>query len=141
MLSQLRNDLDTVQNSGGAYLKKTLTVAYTDLTVDTTDGTQSFNLGTALPAGAVPVGAQVNLATSYVGNAAPSVDIGIAGGHEIAQTFNAAGTTGKYAKYPAAAKYSGAQLTALFTPASGHKLMSQSSAGSVTIDVFYFIAF
>lgn len=145
MINQLRGDLDTlkatVDAAGALYTKRTLTVGFADLTIDTTDGTQSFNLGAVLPAGAVPVGVQINLATAYVGLAAPTVDVGIAGGAELANDFNCAGSTGKYFKPPTAAKYSGAQLTALFTPASGKKLHTDSSAGSVTFDVFYFVAF
>ncbi len=145
MINQLRGDLDALTatvNAGGAlYTKKTVTVAFGDFTADTADLAQSFNIGTVLPAGAIPVGAQVNLATAFVGLAAPKLDVGIASGTELANQFNTAGATGKYFKPPTAAKYSGAQLTAVFTPASGKKLKTDSSAGSVTIDVFYFVAF
>ncbi len=145
MLGQIRHDLDstmaTVGGGGTLYTKKTLTVAFGDFTADTADLAQSFNLGTALPAGAIPVGVQVNLTAAFVGLAAPKVDVGVASGTTLVNQFNCAGSTGKYMKAPASATYSGAQLTAVFTPASGKKLVTDSSAGSVTIDVFYFTAF
>jgi hypothetical protein len=123
-------------------LKVELTVTKADLTVDTTDGTQSFNLGAALPTGAIPFAAHARITTAFTGLAAPTVDVGISSGHTIADNFDTTQTAGRYTLgEPGAGSYSGAQLTAVFTPASGKKLHTDSSAGSVTFDVYYFTAF
>lgn len=115
-----------------------LTVNYTDLTVDTTDGTQTINFASALPAGAIPLAAQVNIATPFAGQAAPTVDIGLSGGHHIAQAFDSTQAAGKYVVgAPASGAYDGGQLSAKFTPASGKKLKSNSSAGKLTITVWH----
>lgn len=121
---------------------RTLTVAYTDLTVDTTDGTQTINLGSALPAAAVPVVAQITIGTPFAGAAAPTMDVGISGGHEIKQSFDTTQSAGRFVPAtPAAAQYDAVQLTLKFTPASGQKLKSGSSAGSLNVTVYFFVAY
>lgn len=116
-----------------------LTVAYTQLTVDTTNGTQSFNLGAALPAGAIPVAAQVQISTPFAGLAAPTIAIGVSGGTSIASAFDTTQSAGKYVlAHPGAAQYDAAQLTVVFTPQSSEKLHTNTSAGALTVTVWFF---
>lgn len=120
----------------------THTVNYTDLTVDTTNGTQTINLGAALPVGAIPVAAQIQIATPFAGAAAPTMDVGIAGGNQLKSAFDTTQAAGRYVPgAPAAGQYDGAQLTLKFTPATGQKLHTGSSAGSLTVSVYYFAAY
>ena len=121
---------------------RALTVAYTDLTVDMTDGTQTINLGAVLPVAAVPVAAQVTIGTPFAGVAAPTMDVGVAGGAQIDSAFAAVQSAGRYVlPLVTDAQYDGAQLTLKFTPASGQKLKSGSSAGSLNVTVYFFVAY
>jgi hypothetical protein len=116
------------------------TLLYSDFTVDSTDGTQTFSrAGLLLPAGAVPVKCQIQVNTPFAGAAAPTMDVGLSASTQFSSAFDCTQSAAKYVQgAPAAAVYSGAQITLKFTPASGQKLKSGSSAGSLTVTVWYF---
>lgn len=138
----------------GTLQKKTVTVTDADLTGGVDGTADTINVGTALPAGAMVVAVLLTLDTQFTGGgaAAETVDVGWSGALEaLVKDFDAFGSTAGGAEYskgasagtllpngPVAA--SGKQILATFTP-DGSTKGTDFTAGSLTIDVFYFVAF
>lgn len=129
--------------------KKTVTI---DATVvgdtDSNGVAATVNVGTALPTGAVVVGAAVTVDTLFSGGALASatLDVGVSGtagafitGMDVFTGADTGVRTGDFGTAPTGC-YSGLQVIATLDPDNGEKI-SAATAGSVTIDVFYFVAF
>lgn len=129
-----------------ALAKKEQRIQHTDLTNAVNGATQAINIGTALPANAVVLAAQVNIATLFSGGGASAVKLDV-GGTDIdaigAQhdVFTGA-ATGALTLTPAGVhtrgKFSSEQLVATFTPDGGHNL-DGLTAGDLTVTVWYSI--
>ena len=123
--------------------KKTVTIGHADLTDAVNGEAQVINIGTALPANAVVLAHEVNVATLFSGGSASAVKLDVGGTTADAivsqqDVFTGADTgalslrTGTHAQ----GKFSSEQLVATFTPDGGHTLAGLS-AGSLTITVWY----
>jgi hypothetical protein len=124
--------------------KRTVTIGEADLTEGGNGVAQVLNIGAVLPANAVVLAAEVDIATLFSGGGATSVklDIGgtaataIANQHDV---FTGA-ATGALTPTPAGVhqrgKFSAEQLVATFTPSGGHSLLNLT-AGSLTITVWF----
>lgn len=133
----------------GTLQKKTVTIGQADLTDAVNGEAQAINIDTALPANAIVVAALITLTTQFTGGSASAVamDIGWSGATEaVVKDFDAFGATAG-AEYTQGATSvhqpvvgNAKQLIATFTPDGGHTLLALT-AGALTIDVFYFVAF
>jgi hypothetical protein len=134
----------------GTLQKKTVTIGQADLTDAVNGEAETEAIGTALPAGAIVVAAVITLTTAFSGGGAASVtvDVGWSGSAEaVIKDFDALGSTAAGAKYTQGATSvhhpvtaSAKSLIATFTPDGGANLAALT-AGAMTIDVFYFVAF
>lgn len=113
--------------------------AYTD--VSTAALTRTLSLGSALPANARIIGREILVGTAFSGTlvSAVAIDIGLAGGSEIAVgasvfTGAAAAQSGVDGANPTGS-YGGQQITVKFTAIGA--LLSALASGSITIRVFY----
>jgi len=113
----------------------------------------AFNLGPAMPANAVLLDMQFNLATLLTGGGETGTTIEIHGGTDAAGTLQAttlvnltSGTVGPYASFGGSnpgtnpyAKRGGQQLKATLTQAGG--TLAGLTAGAFNIDIYYAIVF
>lgn len=130
-------------------LKKTVIIDATVVGDADTNGTAAtVNVGTALPAGAIVLAAQVTATTLFSGGslASATLDVGFAGNTtkliSAMDVFTGAATGIRFGDQGAnpTGPYSAKQIIATLTPDGGEKI-SAATAGSVTIDIFYAIAF
>ena len=131
----------------GTLAKKTVTVLYTTFTA-TADGVdENENVGTALPAGAFLVGSKYTINTPFVGAGVATLTMIVGMSGDTNGVIEAVDILGD-----AAAQYSGVQGTSMQTLQSGTQLVAnfdpdnasgldELTAGSVTIDVYYFVTF
>jgi len=129
-----------------ALAKKEVTIGHADLTEAANGVTQAINIGTALPANAIVLRAEVNIATLFSGGGASACKLDI-GGTDIdaiaaqMDVFTGA-ATGALTPTPAgvhqAGKFSAEQLVATFDVDAGHALLGLD-AGALTITVWYSI--
>lgn len=126
--------------------KRTVTVTHADLTEAVNGTAQLINIGAALPADAIVLGSEVNIATLFSGGGATAVklDIGgtdddaIAAQHDVFTGANTGALTPTPAGVHREGKFSSQQLKAKFTPDAGHSLLNLT-AGDLTITVWYSI--
>ncbi len=134
----------------GTMQKKSVTVLFSDL-IDPDDGdAQDVNVGTALPAGAMVVGARYTVNTPFAGAGLATLTMMVGKSGDTNGVIEAVDILGD-----AAAQYQGTlgtmmvngpslqsevQLVANFDPDASAGL-DELTAGSVTIDVYYFVAF
>lgn len=130
--------------AGITIAKRTVRVQHTDLTDAVNGEAQVVNIGAALPANAVVLGSEVNIATLFSGGSASAVKLDIGGTNADAiaaqmDVFTGA-ATGALTPTPAGVhthgKFSSEQLVATFTPDGGHTL-DGLDAGDLTITVWY----
>lgn len=123
--------------------KRTVTIGEADLTDAVNGEAQAINIGAVLPAGAVVIGHEVNVATLFSGGGATAVKLDVGGTLATAivnqqDVFTGAATgalsprTGAHAQ----GKFSAEQLKATFTPDGGHNLAALT-AGALTITVYF----
>ncbi len=131
-------------------LKKSVTVLYSDL-IDGDDGdAQDVNVGTALPAGAIVLGARYTINEVFAGAGVATLTMIVGKSGDANGVIEAVDIFGD-----AAAQYQGTlgtmmtsgpslqseeQIVANFDPDASAGL-DELTAGSVTIDVYYFAAF
>ena len=146
--TQVKTDLDAHDASISATValqKRTVTVTEADLTDAVNGEAQAVNVGAVLPANAVVLAHEVNVATLFSGGGATAVKLDLGGTSTTAivnqmDVFTGAATgalsprTGEHAQ----GKFSAQQLVATFTPDAGHNL-NALTAGSVTITVWFSI--
>lgn len=143
--------LDATQTSDAApaiaavLQSRTAQITYADLTSAVNGEAQAINIGAALPANAVVVGHEVNVATLFSGGSATAVKLDVGGTtatHIVSQmdVFTGAATgalsprTGAHAQ----GKFSAQQLKANFTPDAGHTL-DGLTAGDLTVTVWFHV--
>lgn len=119
--------------------RRTLTITTADLTASA--GSQSIDIGAALPAGACVIGAWLALATTFSGGGASSctADLGVKGGDtdsliDGADLFTAAGEISSPAGVLPAGHY-GAITPAVVIAADVN--VDTLTAGSVTVNILY----
>lgn len=135
----------------GTILKKTLTVPFNHATLlaEGDDGDAvDINVGTALPAGAFLVASRYQVTTPFVGAGLATLTMKVGYAGDVDGVIEAVDILGD-----AAAQYGGVQGTAMGPQlASAKQLVAnfdpdnaagldELTAGSVTIDVYYFVAF
>lgn len=132
----------------GTLQKKSVTIDYTDFTA-TADGVdENVNIGTALPAGAILVGAKYTINTPFVGAGLATLTMIAGYSGDTNGVFEAVDILGD-----SAAMYGGTlgtamgpqladakQLVANFDPDNAGGL-DELTAGNITIDVYYFVTF
>jgi len=132
----------------GTIQKRTVTVDYTDFTA-TADGVdESINVGAALPANAVLVAAKYTINTPFAGAGVATLTMIVGYSGDTNGVFEAVDIFGD-----SAANYGGTlgtamgpaladskQLVANFDPDSSAGL-DELTAGNITIDVYYIVAF
>lgn len=116
-----------------------LTLGFASLT--DADGSQSFNVGAVLPAGAVVIGHAVNVTQAFTDGAAGDfdLDIGVAGTlTSIVNDMDLSPTGKKYGPLGARAggRYDGEQILATVR---ANVNLNTSTAGSAVIEVFYVV--
>lgn len=132
-------------DAGIGVVKRTVTIGHADLTDAVAGEAQVINIGAVLPANAVVLAHEVNVATLFSGGSVSAVKLDVGGTDADAivsqmDLFTGAATgalsprTGVHAQ----GKFSAEQLIATFTPDGGHTLLALT-AGSVTITVWYFV--
>jgi hypothetical protein len=145
-LQQIYDDLsalDTGVAAGVGLQKRTVTIGQADLTDAVNGEAQAINVGAVLPANAVILAHEVNVATLFSGGGATAVKLDIGGSSTTAivdqmDVFTGAATgalsprTGAHAQ----GKFSAEQLVATFTPDGGSALLGLT-AGSLTITVWF----
>jgi len=128
---------------GKALGKKTVRIQHSDLTDAVNGHAQVVNIGTILPANAVILAHEVNIATLFSGGSVSAVklDVGATDPDAIisqmdvftgAETGALAPRTGVHPQ----GKFSAQQLVATFTPDGGHTLLALT-AGDLTITIWY----
>ncbi len=129
--------------AGAPLAKRTVTIGHADLTSAVNGEAQAINVGDVLPANAVVIAHEVNVATLFSGGSASAVvlDLGGTDVDAIVSDLNVftGSTTGALSPRTgvhAQGKFSGEQLVATFTPDAGHTLAGLS-AGALTITVWY----
>src|SRR5258708_521859 len=129
------------QGGAGVVFKKTVTIGEALLTQAVNGTAQAINIGTALPANAVVVGHEVNIATLFSGGGATAVKLDVGGtdvqGVVKQQDVFTGATTGKTSLRTGNSPQgtvSAQQLVATFTPDAGHTLLALT-AGSLTVTV------
>lgn len=135
--------LDASVSAGVALQKRTVIVTEADLTDAVNGEAQAVNVGAVLPANAVVLAHEVNVATLFSGGGATAVKLDVGGTSSTAivnqmDVFTGAATgalsprTGAHAQ----GKFSAQQLVATFTPDAGHTLAGLT-AGSLTVTVWF----
>lgn len=132
----------------GAVQKQSATVTHADLTDAVNGEAQVVNLGAALPANAVLLGHQTDLAASFTGGGATAVKLDIGGTDPkgIVDQYDVFGTAPEVASpgyqhhtlhgNHMQGDYGGQQLVATFTPDGGHTLLGLT-AGGITATFYY----
>ncbi len=134
----------------GTLQKKTLTQLYSAFTATADNTPEDVNVGTVLPAGAILVGARYTINTPFAGVGVATLTLTVGKSGDTNGVIEAVDIQGD-----AAGQYQGVlgtmmvngpslqtavQLVANFAPdASGG--LDELTAGSITIDVYYFVAF
>lgn len=119
-----------------------LRIQHGDLTDADNGDSQTFNIGTTLPAGAWVIGHQINVATAFSGGGATDVTVAIGGTDAdgiVAATSVFTGVSGKISGTSGASPfgiYGGEQLTATVDIDAGHNLAGLT-AGDMTISILY----
>ncbi len=131
-------------------LKKSVTVLYSDFTATADNTPEDISVGTALPAGAILLGARYTINTPFAGVGVATLTMIVGKSGDANGVIEAVDIQGD-----AAAQYQGTlgtmmvngpslqsavQLVANFAPDAAGGL-DELTAGSVTIDVYYFVAF
>lgn len=135
--------LDTSVSAGVGLQKRTVAITEADLTDAVNGEAQAINVGAILPANAVVLAHEVNVATLFSGGGATAVKLDLGGTSSTAivdqmDVFTGAATgalsprTGAHAQ----GKFSAEQLIATFTPDAGHSLVNLT-AGSLTVTVWF----
>ena len=135
--------LDASVSAGVALQKREVTVGHADLTDAVNGEAQAVNLGAVLPANAVVLAHEVDVATLFSGGGATEVKLDLGGTDADAvvsqmDVFTGALTgalsprTGVHAQ----GKFSAQQLVLTFTPDAGHALLGLD-AGSLTATVWF----
>lgn len=137
-------EIKTLVDAGMVVGKRTVTVAHGDLTDG--DTSQTINIGAVLPANARIVGVDLRELTDFSGGGTASltVDVGTAGDIDAlidgADLFTGSAVDGGPSTIPQGIRpnktMGAAQLIATFVCDGGH-VLSDFTAGSVTIDVLY----
>lgn len=154
MQAFMQNALDAAQGLGSTVggnvdavvQKRTVAIGEADLTNAVNGSAQVLNVGAVLPANAVVVAHEVNVATLFSGGSASAVKVDVGGTAATAivnqmDVFTGAATgalsprTGAHAQ----GKFSAEQLVATFTPDGGHSL-ANLTAGALTVTVWFYVA-
>lgn len=128
-----------------ALQKRTVTIGHADLTDAVNGEAQAINIGAVLPANAIVLAHEVNVATLFSGGGATAVKLDVGGTSATAvvnqmDVFTGAATgalsprTGAHAQ----GSFSAEQLVATFTPDGAHTLLALD-AGSLTVTVWFSI--
>lgn len=144
-ISATANTANTTANTAAAAKidKRTVTIGHADLTDAVNGEAQAINVGAVLPANAVVLAHEVNIATLFSGGGATAVKMDLGGTDADAilsqlDVFTGAATgalspgTGVHPQ----GKFGAEQLKATFTPDAGHSL-DGLTAGALTITVWY----
>lgn len=126
-----------------AITKRTLRIQHSDLTDAVNGHAQAINIGAVLPAGAVVLAHEVNIATLFSGGGATAVKMDVGGTTSTAITnqadvFTGAATgklslaTGSHVR----GSFGGEQLKVTFTPDASHTL-DGLTAGDLTITIWF----
>ena len=139
-------EIAAVTDGGAVIQKRELRVQHGDpgFPAGDANGTADvINLGAVLPANAIVLATEVNIATLFSGGGLTAVKLDVGGtdaqGIVKQQDVFTGATSGATALRTGnlpVGKYSGQQLVLTFTPDAGHK-MSAATAGDLTVDVWY----
>lgn len=139
------NEVNALAVAAIGAVKRTVTVGHADLTDAVNGEAQVINVGDVLPANAVVLAYEVNIATLFSGGGATAVKLDVGGTDidaMIAQmdifTGAATGALSPRTGVHAEGKFSAEQLVATFTPDGAHTLLALD-AGALTINVWYFV--
>jgi hypothetical protein len=114
-------------------------LALTDDLLTESDGSQSFNLGTALPANAVVIGHSVTITEAFTDGSAGvfTLDVGISGALDSIMNGGALGTIATVSG-PLGARSSGRYTSAqLLATVLADVNVVTATAGAATVEVFY----
>jgi hypothetical protein len=140
-----KNYVDTATSAPPTqpFQKRSLTFNFSQFTVDTVNVTETVNLGAVLPVAAVPVHIQWTVGQSFAGPAAPLAGLvdDLLVGH--GDNFDLTQPAGRYVggQFSFGGQFDGRQLQIQFTPATGQKLKSGTSAGDFNVTVYFFVAY
>lgn len=143
-------EVKVIADAAVGVAKRTVTVGHADLTDAVNGEAQSINIGATLPANARIAYCDVRALTPFSGGSASAVSLMVGTSGDLdaiiaSSDLFAAAVDGGPSTLVRGIRPNklfatiGAQLLATFTPDGGHTLLGLT-AGSVIVDVFYFVA-